>query len=170
MFYVMDHDSLWEQAFYYEQSRLMHQLGFVFENIFHIGSTAIPSVKAKPVLDLLGIVPSLDIIDQYQKDLEALNYVWKGEYGISGRRYNSLYNSSFTKDYIHLHIFPKDHPDVKKQLIFRDVIRANPQLAQQYENLKLNLSSQFSDMREQYTSGKNEFIQFVLQQHKNLSS
>ena len=79
------HDPLWVSIVAKESQQAA--LGDNLIDVHHIGSTAIPGIRAKPVIDLIPVVRSLNQLDQSQRDIEALGYSWRGEYGLPGRRY-----------------------------------------------------------------------------------
>lgn len=131
-------------------------------DLHHIGSTAIPNIHAKPILDVLGVVPSIEDFDSRRSELESLGFVWKGEYGIANRRYCVLYDQSEEIGLIHLHVFSKADHEVEKHLVFRDYLRATPQASRQYEELKRKLADTHANARTNYSDGKSELIAQLL--------
>jgi GrpB-like predicted nucleotidyltransferase (UPF0157 family) len=101
----------------------------------HIGSTSIPGLSAKPVIDLIPIVKDLNALDLQQQSIKDLGYQWFGEFGITGRRFCSL-TSPAGQRLIHLHFFQKDAENIRRHLAFRDYLRAHPQIAKEYEKEK----------------------------------
>lgn len=84
---LVAYDSQWHLLANQEGSLLADLLAGLLITVHHIGSTAIPTIAAKPILDLIPVVKSLDEFDRYRKSMEALGYQWRGEYGLAGRRY-----------------------------------------------------------------------------------
>ena len=84
---LVPHNSRWGQEFAREALALRQALGNTVLAIHHIGSTAIPEILAKPVIDILYVVPGLAAVDAAAPRMQALGYLAKGEYGIEGRRY-----------------------------------------------------------------------------------
>lgn len=84
---VQDYNPEWEREYLLEKNRLQHVLKEVAIKIHHIGSTAIPGIKAKPIIDILIEVTSIDELDELTKEMKELGYEAKGENGIKGRRY-----------------------------------------------------------------------------------
>src|SRR5262245_2545019 len=84
---LVPHDEAWAREFTREAQRIERALGDVLVDLQHIGSTAIPGIVAKPVIDLLGAVTSVDALDAATSRLEALGYEALGEFGLPGRRY-----------------------------------------------------------------------------------
>jgi GrpB-like predicted nucleotidyltransferase (UPF0157 family) len=127
--------------------------------IHHIGSTAIPGIKAKPIIDCLIEVRQIERVDNYNTALIALGYNPRGENGIPGRRYfNKKTGSTHTH---HLHIFQVGHPEINRHLDFRDYLRAYPADAQAYSQLKEELAQKHRHDSIAYTEGKNDFVQEI---------
>jgi len=127
-------------------------------NIYHIGSTSIPGIHAKPVIDIMIEVKSIENIDMYNTQMEKLGYMPMGEYGIKERRFflKGLYNRTH-----HIHIFEKGNSEIKKHLNFRDYMIAHPSEAKEYESLKKELAEKYKYDNEKYCTGKNEFIKNI---------
>jgi GrpB-like predicted nucleotidyltransferase (UPF0157 family) len=153
---LVPHNPEWSQLADEETKRLEESLSFPIIGIYHIGSTSIPGIKAKPILDFVMEVEDLDDVIAAIPDFESLNYESKGEYGIPGRQF-------FTRDSDgershHLHVFETGHPDIQRHIVFRDFMRANPKAAQEYENLKETLAQRFPKQSGDYTEAKSNFI------------
>src|SRR5690242_10560060 len=84
---LVPHDGSWAAGATAEGERLTAALGPVLLAVHHVGSTAIPGIAAKPILDLLPVVVSIDALDERRPDLEVIGYEWWGELGLPGRRY-----------------------------------------------------------------------------------
>lgn len=110
-------------------------LGSTLLAVHHIGSTAVPGLAAKPVIDLMPVVENLAELDSRQTMVEALGYVWHGELGIPGRRYCTLSGEEGTR-LVQLHCFEASSPHVTRHLAFRDYLRTHPGAMQEYENEK----------------------------------
>lgn len=152
---MVDHNPLWMEQFKTEEKLLKEIFGKVAVNIHHIGSTAIPSIKAKPIIDILIEVTSLSEVDQLNQKLGKLGYEAKGENGIAERRY---FQKGGIKRSHHLHCFLSDHTEVKRHLNFRDYLIANPEKAGEYSDLKHRLSLEHGGDREAYLKGKEPLI------------
>jgi GrpB-like predicted nucleotidyltransferase (UPF0157 family) len=153
---LVPHNPEWSQLADEEAKQILEQLSIPVIGIYHIGSTSIPGIKAKPILDFVMEVADLDDIIRSAEALEELGYLSKGEYGIPGRQF-------FTKDTNgershHLHVFQKGHPDIERHLVFRDFLRANPEAAHEYELIKEKLAKRFPKESGSYTEAKSDFI------------
>jgi GrpB-like predicted nucleotidyltransferase (UPF0157 family) len=153
---LVPHNPAWSRLASQESKRILAGLSFPINNIYHIGSTSVPGIKAKPILDFVLEVEDLDDVVENLASFTALGYQSKGEFGIPGRQF-------FTQDTEgershHLHVFQKGHPDIERHLVFRDYLRANPDAAREYELLKEELAQRFPNASGSYTEAKSEFI------------
>lgn len=155
--------SNWSKAFSISSAILKERIPSELD-LHHIGSTSIPNIYAKPIIDILGVVPSIEAFDSRKSDLEALGFAWKGEYGIANRRYCVLYDESEEIGLIHLHVFAKDDHEVDKHLVFRDYLRASSEASSRYEELKRKLADTHNDARTNYSEGKSELITHLLKE------
>jgi GrpB-like predicted nucleotidyltransferase (UPF0157 family) len=134
-------------------------LGPVLIGLHHIGSTAIPGIKAKPILDLLGVVSSLGALEEKNGDLEGLGYVVRGERGIPRRRYFTRGTNGERSH--HLHCFMQGDPEIDRRLVFRDYLISHPEVARAYEKLKEELAVRFPNDSDAYCDAKGPFILHV---------
>ena len=155
------HNANWFKAFVVAETALKEKIPTGFE-LHHIGSTSISGIHAKPVLDILGVVSSIEEFENYKSTLEALGFVWKGEYGIANRRYCVLYDEAEEMGLVHLHVFAKSDSEVEKHLIFRDFLRSSEEASGRYEAVKLKLAQSFKGVRANYSEGKSEIITQLL--------
>ncbi len=155
---IVRYDPAWKGAFRDEEKALRQILGQELLEIHHIGSTAVPGMKAKPVIDILVVVKDIRMVDSFNERMSTLGYLAMGEYGIKGRRY-------FTKGGLrrthHLHVFQEGSPEVERHLRFRDFMIAHPRVAQEYAELKSGLALRFPTDIESYCDGKDAFIKDI---------
>ncbi|MGL5878509.1 MAG: GrpB family protein [Xenococcaceae cyanobacterium] len=154
---VLPHDPNWQHKFESESKLVIQALGENVVMVHHIGSTAIPKIYAKPIVDMLVEVNDITQVDKYNSAMEALGYEVMGEFGISGRRYFRKDNKMGVRTH-HVHIFEVNSKEVERHLAFRDYMVAHPEDAQKYSELKRRLAKQYPNDINGYMDGKDGFI------------
>ncbi len=158
---VVDYDANWSIHYEQEKIQILKALGDTIVEIQHIGSTSVPGLAAKPVIDILlglEIPPKPDQIFS----LEALGYLYFGEFGISGRHY---FRRGMPRTH-QIHAVQVNSEFWERHILFRDFLRTHPQAAQQYEALKRHLAVEFRYERDRYTDSKAPLINQLLIQAK----
>ena len=154
---VVEHDPAWRTEFEEESQRISRVLGGRVLRLHHIGSTAIPGIFAKPVIDILMEVENIVELDAGSPAMEGLGYESMGEFGIPGRRYfrrnNALGNRSHQ-----VHAIEAKSPEISRHLAFRDYMIAHRTEAQAYGELKRSLALEFPEDIKGYMKGKDPFI------------
>ena len=107
-----------------------------FVAVHHVGSTAVPGLMAKPVIDLLGETGDLAMIEAARPALVGLGYRWRGENGVAGRRYFIRDDPETGARGVHLHVYAAGDPALAWHLAFRDRLRAEPATAAAYRREK----------------------------------
>lgn len=158
---LVPHDPAWPAVAAAETRRLAAALGEVLVAVHHIGSTAIPGIAAKPVIDLLPVVQSLEELDRRRHDVEALGYGWRGELGLPGRRYCFRDDPDTGRRLFQLHCYRQGSPEVTRHLAFRDYLRQRPDLARAYEAEKRRCQALHPDNSNVYADCKNAWIRRV---------
>ena len=154
---VVAHDPAWRDEFKAEVRRITHSLGDLVVRLHHIGSTAIPGIFAKPIIDFLMEVDDIVELDERSSVMEELGYEPMGEFGIPGRRFFRKNNASGVRTH-HVHAFEADSTEIERHLAFRDYMIAHPEEAQAYSNLKRKLAQEYPDDIEAYMDGKDPFV------------
>ena len=154
---VVPHDPRWRNAFEAEAKRVGAALGENVVAIHHIGSTAIPNIYAKPVVDLLVEVRDITEVDGQSSAMESLGYEVMGEYGIPDRRYFRKDNREGIRTH-QIHAFETGSAEVERHLAFRDYMIAHPGDAQRYSELKMKLAEEHPQSIDGYMDGKDGFI------------
>ena len=156
---IVPYNPDWPHQFRMEAEKIREALGQEVVDISHMGSTAVPGIQAKPIIDILVEVQDIHKMDSLNGEMVKLGYEPKGEFGIPGRRF-------FVRNYQHhrthhVHIFQTGHADIERVLGFRDYLIAHPEDAEAYGKLKVRLAQQFREDREHYTEGKTEFVRGI---------
>lgn len=162
---VVAYCSGWSTLFEQEWRVLNQHIGHLVLDIQHVGSTAVPGLDAKPIIDIAVAADSSMEISQIQPLLCALGYLDRGDGGIDGE-YLFVKESAPDVRTHHLHIVPTGSPLWSNYLRFRDVLRADVMLRSRYAALKKASQARFSQDRKAYTASKHAFIQDILRQNQ----
>lgn len=154
---VVPHDPAWASAFEAEAQVLRTALGKILLEVHHIGSTAIPGILAKPIIDLLGVVQDLDEIDTRASALCTCGYEGMGSFGIDRRRYFRKNSAAGVRTH-QLHVFASGSPHIERHLAFRDYLRKFPDTASAYSDLKARLVRGGQTSWDAYIDGKDAFV------------
>jgi GrpB-like predicted nucleotidyltransferase (UPF0157 family) len=127
--------------------------------VHHVGSTAVPDIFAKPIIDILVEVQCVGRIDEFNQEMIEQGYLPKGEFGISGRRF--FIKGDEERRSHHIHVFQTGDPAIERHLAFRDYMIAHPEEAQAYGCLKQELAREFPHDIDSYMAGKNDFIKEI---------
>jgi GrpB-like predicted nucleotidyltransferase (UPF0157 family) len=150
------HDPAWRAEFDTEAALLVEVFGQEVVAVHHIGSTAIPGILAKSIIDILLEVRDIEAVDAFNEAMAEIGYQSMGEYGIPGRRYfRRLDGDRHTH---HIHTFQTAHPEVGRHIRFRNYLNSHPDDAAAYSRLKEELRARFPTDVVGYTDGKSEFI------------
>ncbi len=151
---VVPHDPHWAARYAEAAARVAAALAPAPITLHHIGSTAVPGIMAKPIIDMLGEVATLDALDAASPRLVAIGFEAMGDYGIPGRRYFRL-NEGGVRSH-HLHVFAVGAPPITRHLAFRDYLIAHRDVAATYSALKAGLPAAG------YQEAKDPFIAVTL--------
>ena len=156
----------WHDLFEQERRVLHQHLKSLVLDIQHVGSTAVPGLDAKPILDIAVAVASVAVIPQCRPPLCGLGYLDRGDMGRDGGGYLFVKEAAPEVRTHHLHLVALDDPQWGNYLRFRDVLRADATLRTRYATLKKALQERFSQDRKAYTAAKHAFIRAILQHNK----
>lgn len=152
----------WPVRFVREQIAIVDVVGKEFIGIEHIGSTAIPGLDAKPIIDIMCAVNALAEAHKHVKSLESIGYEYRPELG------NLLPNRLFFEKgppderHFHLHIVEGASEFWERHLLFRDYLRAHQAAVTAYQDLKRSLAEEHSDDRHAYSIAKGEFVEEII--------
>lgn len=156
---VLDYDEQWPEHFNVIKKVIWPSIAAVAKSIEHVGSTSIPGLAAKPIIDVTIVVNSDENLKLVISKLATLGFIHRGDLGIHGRE-------AFTR----LEGLPKHNLyacvegclPLRNHLILRDALRQSAVLRQEYRQLKLKLAEQYPDDIDAYVEGKSAFILSVL--------
>ncbi len=166
---IFDYDTSWPAQFERERGRIAAALGEGTAGIEHVGSTAVPGLSAKPIIDILIGVRDLEVADECILPLVKLGYAYfpGPEDTMPERRYLDRRDEG---DSFHLHMVAQGGEFWQRHLAFRDYLRAHPETATEYDRLKRDLAERFRDDREGYTNAKGDFIRAIEAKAKGLKA
>jgi GrpB-like predicted nucleotidyltransferase (UPF0157 family) len=150
------HDPLWAVLFARERDALKDVCRGITE-IHHIGSTAIPGIAAKPIIDMLVVLARHEDGLANVEAMQRLGYEYRGEGGVTGRHYFRKGNPHTH----HVHMYETGHPEVGRNLRFRDYLRSHPKDAWAYEALKRELAARYVSDTLSYSRAKDEFCERI---------
>ncbi len=152
---VVPYNTDWPNLFSIEKNRIQDALGENCIGIHHIGSTSVPGLAAKPVIDMIPVVRDIMKVDNSNNAMQQLGYEAKGEYGIAFRRYFQKGAEYRTH---HAHVFEEGSPEIERHLKFRDWMRSHPSDLDAYAALKQELAKNHPNDIMAYCLGKEAFI------------
>ncbi|MED1202631.1 GrpB family protein [Heyndrickxia acidicola] len=152
---VVCYDASWKDIFWSESFALKEVLKDNVSHIHHIGSTAIPGMSAKPIIDILIEAYTLEAVDSREGELGELGYSAYGENGILNRRFFSKGGDRRTH---HVHIYQAGDRNIERHLAFRDYLISYPEKAKEYSGQKRMLAAKYPCDIEGYIAGKDELV------------
>ncbi len=157
---VVPYDPDWPSLFENEAVVLAAALGRNAIAIHHIGSTSIPGMSAKPIIDIMVEAEQLSAIDARNAEMAHSGYEAMGEFGIAGRRYFRKQDQTGSRSH-HVHIFQRGSEDADRHLSLRDYLRTNPHDVRRYSDLKLALAQAHPNDIEGYMDGKDALVKEI---------
>jgi GrpB-like predicted nucleotidyltransferase (UPF0157 family) len=155
---LREYTPLWADLFRIEAANLQDALRELVLDIQHVGSTAVPGLIAKPILDIAVAIPAQAIVAKYAAPLARLGY----QFAYWAELENDLTFEKGVERTHHVHLVELDGRQWNDYLRFRDALRTNAQMACEYERIKIELGARFCRDRASYTREKAEFIRRVL--------
>lgn len=167
---IVDYDPRWPRFFDEEKTNILRVIGPMVVAIEHIGSTAVPGLGAKPIIDIMAGVQHLSDATWCIQPLKTLGYEYVPEYEkfMPDRRYFRKGNTPGMEhgSTHHVHMVEVGGDFWDRHLLFRDYLRGHPEEAQRYADLKKTLAARFSSDRESYTNAKTDYIQEIVARAK----
>ena len=155
---VVDYDPAWPELFLREAERIRGALGERVVQLEHVGSTSVPGLAAKPIIDILLIVPDSSDEPAWLPDLEAVGYVlvirepgWYQHRCLKGPDTN-----------VNLHVYSPGCPEIERYLIFRDRLRGHPEDRARYQRVKRELAERDWTYVQEYADAKTEVVEGII--------
>ncbi len=147
----------WPVLFEREERALLERVGHLAVDVQHVGSTAVPGLDAKPIIDIALAVRSAQDIPRLVGPLGELGYIYGGDAGRDGGHIFVKESAPNVRTH-HLHVVAADDPQWREWVLFRDRLRADGALRARYAGLKKALKERYAEDRKGYTEAKNEFV------------
>lgn len=152
---IVPYDDKWPEMFETESLLIKTLLGAVAVSVHHIGSTSVPGLSAKPIIDILVEVTDINELDAYNLAMVSAGYISRGENGIPGRRYFIKGGGQRSHQ---VHAFAIGDLQVSRHLIFRDYLRKNRDIAGEYAEIKHSAALLSQNDVHRYSALKADFI------------
>ena len=158
---VVDYDPAWPEHFEKLRSRLWPVVRDIAVSIEHVGSTAVPGLAAKPIIDMSVVVPSQQEVLLSIERLATLGYQHRGNLGIEGRE---AFMPPTGWPAHHLYVCTQDSLGLRNHLSVRDYLRTHPETARAYGELKKRLAAAFPNDINSYVDGKTDMLMNILRE------
>ncbi|MBI4909043.1 MAG: GrpB family protein [Acidobacteria bacterium] len=158
---VVEHDPRWFILAAEACQAVRSACGELLVDVQHVGSTSVPELPSKPVLDIAAGMVSSAVVAELIPRLSLPGYIYRGDYGDSGGHLFVAESSPNVRT-VHLHVVEHSSRQWREYLLFRDVLRRRAAIRRRYSQLKQGLASAYQEDRDAYTAGKAEFIRQVL--------
>jgi GrpB-like predicted nucleotidyltransferase (UPF0157 family) len=155
---VVDYDPEWPQLFEREADRIRAVLGKRAVQLEHVGSTSVPGLAAKPIIDVMLVVPDSGDEPAYVPDLEAAGYVLVIRE--AERQQHRVFKGPDTN--VNLHVYSPGSPEMERYLIFRDRLRSDPADRERYQRVKRELARRDWRYVQQYADAKTEVVEEII--------
>lgn len=166
---IVDYNPQWAVLFKKEKDQILNVIGHIIVEIEHIGSTAVPNLGAKPIIDIMVAIPHLEDAEKCIKPLQSIGYEYVPEHEVSTPERRYFHKGHPPKEqHHHLHMVEQTSDFWKRHLIFRDYLRTNPEVAREYFKLKKRLATKYGSDREGYTEAKTSFIKSIVAKAKRV--
>jgi GrpB-like predicted nucleotidyltransferase (UPF0157 family) len=154
---VVEYDPEWPRRYEEERGRIVAAFGGLIAAIEHVGSTAVPGLGGKPIIDIMIGVARLEDGERCVGPMEGLGYEYRGEAGIPGRLF---FRRGLPRTH-QVHLVEHGSELWERHVLFRDFLRAHPEAAAEYADLKKELAVRFRTNRDAYSEAKTAFIRSV---------
>lgn len=162
---VTQYNKNWPLMYEEEAEKLRKIFGSEIIEIYHIGSTSVNGLIAKPIIDIMPVVKDVKQVDDFNTAMIDIGYEPKGENGLSSRRFFQKGGDERTH---HVHIYEMGDAEIERHLAFRNYLRTHPYTVKKYGSLKKELSQRFPNDIEAYINGKEKLVSEIEKKAINL--
>ena len=156
---IRDYDAIWPDKFLELADRIRRLLGALVVQVEHVGSTAVPDLIAKPIIDMDVVLASSSDLPEVIRRLGTLGYVHEGELGIVGR---AAFRWPPGEARHHMYVMTAGAPELRRHLAFRDALRSDRIIRDAYAELKKGLALRYSHDRRAYTEERSAFVTRII--------
>lgn len=160
---VVPYDPQWVVQFEQDRAQLQNALRELDVQIEHVGSTSVPGLAAKPLIDIMIVVRDEKDAIRCITPIVRLDFECRGEAEVPGRVFFLRRNPHSH----HIHLYVVGNPEIERHLLFRDYLRTHADAAQQYAGLKYALAAEFRNDRPGYTTAKTEFVRGIVERARS---
>ena len=160
---VLPYDEQWKQDFIMIKDEIAAALGQLAIGIEHVGSTSVEGLSAKPIIDIDVVIWDYTVFEEVVSALGAIGYRHEGDLGIAGREAFKYDGKDHLRKH-HLYVCPKDSPELKRHIAFRDYLRAHPDAVQEYSRIKEEGAKLYPYDIDRYIEHKSPFIESIYAQ------
>jgi GrpB-like predicted nucleotidyltransferase (UPF0157 family) len=157
---IEDYNPAWTEWFEMLRAMVGDALQDLAVAIEHVGSTAVPGLAAKPIVDIDVVIPTRSDLIEAIRRMAAIGYLHEGDLGVADRE---AFAHPPGLPVHHLYVCSRQSPELQRHLLFRDFLRLHPQEMQAYAELKRVLAKRFHNDRESYAVAKSDFVNAALQ-------
>lgn len=160
---VCPYDDGWKTDFESIKSEILEALGPLALAVEHVGSTSVPGLSAKPIIDLDVVIEDYTVFKDVVSRLEKMGYHHEGDLGITGREAFGYEGREHLRQH-HLYVCPKDSPELRRHLAFRDHLRTHPDAVREYSRVKEEGAKLYPEDIDRYIAHKSPFIEKIYSQ------
>ena len=157
---VLPYDAQWKQDFTAIKTELQEALDGLALRIEHVGSTSVPGLSAKPIIDIDVVIRDESMLEAVIAALGRIGYRHEGNYGIAGREAFGYEGKEHLRDH-HLYVCPLDSPELKRHIAFRDYLRSHPEAVREYSRVKEEGAELYPHDIDIYIEHKSPFIEGI---------
>lgn len=157
---VLPYDKVWEQNYIKIKTEIQNALGKLALNIEHVGSTSVPGLSAKPIIDIDIVIKDYSLFDDVVSALNKIGYRHEGNLGIIGREVFKYDGKDHLQKH-HLYVCPQDSAELKRHIAFRNYLRSHPEVAREYSRVKEEGATLYPYDIDKYIEHKSPFIEKI---------